>query len=769
MRSSPLERWLRPVPACVALLTVAHAPVVHAVEPFDIADIRVEGLQRSDPGSVFAALPFRVGDSYTDDKAAAALRALFATGLFKDVRIELEGRVVVVVVQERAFIASVNFSGLKEFDKDTLAKALKDNGISDGQPYDKAVIDRAEQEIKRQYLSRSYYGAEVVTTATPVSRNRVDVTFNVVEGNVAKIRSIHIQGAQAFDESTLLDMMDLTTTGWLTWYTKTDRYARTKLNADLEKIRSYYLNRGYLEFQVKSTQVTISPDKQHIDIGIVIDEGLPYTVTGVRLEGNYLGKDDEFKARVSIQPGEAYRGDDVSGTVRRFTDLYASYGYAFAKVESQPQIDRQTGQVVVVLRANPGVRVNVRRINLAGNTITRDEVIRREFRQFESAWYDGNRIKLSRDRVERLGYFDEVTVDTNEVPGAPDQVDLTLNVKEKPTGSLNLSAGYSSADRLSLSASISKENIFGSGNSLSFGVNTAKSSRSLAISTVDPYFTDDGVSRAIDVYYRQSKPYNSRGSSYDLATPGVAIRFGVPFSEYDTVFFGVGAEATIIGTSKGLPLSYTKFADEFGTHSWDMPFTIGWAREERDNPMAPTRGRYQRLNIDFSLIGDVRYARMNGQVQQYLAVPYFPKLTLGLNAELGVGTGLDGRSYPIFKNYYGGGLGSVRVFEQNSFGTTDVTGAYIGGNKKFNANAELYFPVPGTGNDKSLRIFAFADTGNVWGITQQVHLDDLRASAGFGLSWVSPVGPLKMSYGVPLRAFSSDKIQRFQFQIGTSF
>lgn len=770
---------LRPVPAYVALVASAIvATPARAVEPFTIGDIRIEGLQRGDPGSVFAAMPFRVGDQYNDDKGAAALRALFATGLFKDVRIDIEGQVVVVVVEERSLIASVNFLGLREFDKDTLGKALKDNGISEGQPYDKAVIDRAEQEIKRQYLTRSLYGAEVVTTATPIERNRVNITFTVVEGDVAKIKDIRIEGTKAFSESTLLDLMDLTTGGWLSWYTKSDRYSRVKLNADLETIRAYYLNKGYLEFDIKSTQVTISPDKQEISVTIVVDEGQPYTVAGVRLEGEYLGRVDDFKQLVAIKPGSAYRGDEVTTTTRRFSELYGTYGYAFARIEPRQEIDRATGQVVIVLQGNPGVRVNVRRVNIAGNSVTRDEVIRREFRQFESAWYDGAKIKLSRDRVERLGYFDEVTVDTQEVPGAPDQVDLVLNVKERQTGSLQLAAGYSSAG-LSFSGSIKKENVFGTGNYLGLEVNTSKFSRNLVVSTVDPYFTDDGVSRALDVYYRTSKPLNSLAEAYQLATPGASVRFGVPFTEYDTVFFGVGLEQTIIGTSQGVPNSYFQFVENFGNHALSVPLTVGWAREERDNPMIPTKGRYQRINLDFSVAGDVHYARINAQYQQYF--PIGTKLTLGVNGEVGLGYGLSGKPYPVFKNFYGGGLGSVRVFEQGSFGGVDITGAYDGGSKKLNLNSELYFPVPGSGNDKSLRIFAFADAGNVWRdnvgqITnanreqgQSGSLDDLRASAGLGLSWISPVGPLKLSYGTPLRSFRGDKIQRFQFQVGTAF
>lgn len=770
---------LRPVPAYVALVAAATAATsVRAVEPFAISDIRIEGLQRGDPGSVFGALPFRVGDQYNDDKGAAALRALFATGLFKDVRIDIEGQVVVVVVEERAVIASVNFIGLREFDKDTLLKALKDNGISEGQPYDKAIVDRAEQEIKRQYLTRSLYGAEVVTTASPIERNRVNVTFTVTEGEVAKIKEVRIDGAKAFSESTLLDLMDLTTGGWLTWYTKSDRYSRAKLNADLEKIRAFYLNKGYLEFDVKSTQVTISPDKQEIVITIVVEEGQPFTVAGVKLEGEFLGREEDFKRQIVIKPGEAYRGDDVTATTRAFSDLYGVYGYAFARIEPRQDIDRNTGQVVVVLQGSPGVRVNVRRVNVAGNTVTRDEVIRREFRQFESAWYDSAKIKLSRDRVDRLGYFEEVTVDTQEVPGSPDQVDLVLNVKERQTGSLQLAAGFSSAG-LSFSGAIKKENVFGTGNYLGLEVNTSRLSRNLVVSTVDPYFTDDGVSRALDVYYRTSKPLNSQGDAYQLATPGVSVRFGVPFTEFDTVFFGVGVEETIIGTSAGVPNSYFTFVENFGNHALSVPLTIGWAREERDNPLTPTKGRFQRVNLDFSLAGDVHYARLNAQYQEYFQITN--KLTLGINGEVGLGYGLGGKPYPLFKNFYGGGLGSVRGFEQGSFGGVDITGAYDGGSKKLNLNSELYLPVPGSGNDKSLRIFLFADAGNVWRdntgpVTQADRdrgqsgsLDDLRASAGLGLSWISPVGPLKLSYGSPLRSFKGDKIQRFQFQVGTAF
>jgi outer membrane protein insertion porin family len=754
----------------VALIVAAAAfalPSAHAVTPFVLSDIRIEGLQRTDPGTVFGALPFRIGDTYNDDKGAAALRALFATGLFKDVRIEIDGQVAVVIVDERSIIASVTFVGLKEFDKEPLTKSLKDAGIGEGLPFDKALIDRAEQEIKRQYLSRSLYGAEVVTTVTPIERNRVNVTFTMSEGDAAKIREIRIVGATAFPESTLLSLFELTTTGWLSWYSKADRYSRSKLNADLETLRAYYLNRGYLEFAVESTQVTISPDKQEIGITISIREGVPYRVTAVRLEGDYLGREDEFKALVQVQPGAPYSGEAVTDTAKRFTELFGLYGYAFAHVEQRPEIDRVSGQVVVVLSAEPQRRVYVRRIEVSGNTRTRDEVVRREFRQLESSWYDGGRIKLSRDRVDRLGYFKEVTVDTSEVPGSPDQVDLSVKVEEKPTGNLLVGAGYSTAEKLSLTASIKQDNVFGSGNYLGFEINTSKYQRTLVLSSTDPYFTIDGISRAFDLYYRASRPLNSLGDTYQLLTPGGSIRFGVPFSEYDTVFFGIGVEQTRIGTSSGIPLSYQNYRVTYGDTSTAMPLTLGWQRDGRDSAIIPTLGSYKRVNLEWSVAGEVRYLRANLQYQQFVPLPL--RTTLGFNSEFGYGKGLGDKPFPVFKNFYGGGLGSVRAFEQGSLGVVDPTGAYIGGAKRLNLNAALYFPVPGTGNDKTLRIFAFADMGNVWREDEKIEASTLRSSAGLGLSWISPVGPLQMSYGTPLRVQRNDRIQKFQFQIGTAF
>lgn len=766
---------LRPSILTLAFAAALQSGAAWAVDPFVLKDIRVEGLQRTDPGTVFASLPFRIGDTYNDEKGAAALRALFSTGLFKDVRINIDGTSVIVVIDERPIIANVSFVGLKEFDTEALNKSLKEVGIGEGKPFDRALADRAEQELKRQYLTRSLYGAEVTTTITPLERNRVNVSFTVAEGEPAKIGEIRILGTKVFSESTLLGLLEQTTSGWLTWYTKTDRYSRTKLNADLETIRSYYLNRGYLEFAVTSTQVTISPDKQSINIAITVNEGQQYTVAAVKLEGEFLGREEEFKRLIKLKPGEAYQGEAVAQTTRAFNDYYGTFGYAFARVDSRPEIDRETGQVVVTFVAEPQRRVYVRKVIISGNTRTRDEVIRREFRQFESAWYDGQRIKASRDRVERLGYFKEVTVDTNEVPGAQDQVDVILTVTERPTGNITVGAGYSSQQKLSLTGSIRQENVFGSGNYLGIDVNTARTGRSLVLSTVDPYFTVDGVSRAVDVFYRTSKPYNSVGEAYQLVSHGGSLRFGVPFSELDTVFFGAGYELTSTTNAAGISLGYQRYFASAGSNRVGaFPLTIGWQRDSRDSVISPMKGKYQRVNLELSPAGESRYARANLQYQQYFDITN--KITLGINSELGWGRGLGGKEYPIFKNFYGGGLGSVRVFESGSLGVVDPTGVFIGGNRRVNINAELYVPVPGGGNDKTFRLFGFFDAGGVWGENVRLNLsklksgdDMLRASAGIGLSWLSPMGPLRLSYGVPVRKDPGDRIEKFQFQIGNAF
>ncbi len=740
-----------------------------ALEPFAVKDIRVEGLQRVEAGTVFASMPVRVGDTYSDEKAAASIRALFGLGLFKDIRIEANAGVLIVIVEERPSIADVDFAGTKEFDKEVLKKALADIGLSDGRPFDKALVDKAEQELKRQYINRSMYATEVVSTVTPIERNRVNLNFSVIEGETAKIASIQIVGNKAFTESTLRSQFDSDTAGWLTWYTKANRYSRAKLNADIETLRSYYLTRGYLEFKVDSTQVAISPNKEEIAITINVTEGERFVVSKIKLAGNYLGTEDEFRSLIAIQAGEVYNADQVNQTTKAFTEYFSNFGFAFARSEVRTEVDRATNRVELTLLSEPSRRVYVRRIGVAGNDRTRDEVIRREFRQLEAAWYDGEKIRQSRNRVDRLGFFQEVLMETQDVAGSQDQVDLLVSVKEKPTGSLSLGAGFSSSDGLGLTFGFKQENAFGSGNSLGMDVNTSKYNRSIGFNTTNPYFTDDGVSRTFELAMRTNKPYTDI-DSYSLETTSASVRFGVPFSDMDTVYFGIGVDRTAIIAGTGLPLAYQDYANQFGFTTNAVPLTVGWGRDTRDSALVPSSGKLMRTTAEWSVAGELRYLRGTAQYQQFF--PISKKVTGAINAEISAGAGTNGLAYPIFKNYYAGGLGSVRGFEQGSLTTGSQRAAFqsaTGGASKINFNTEILSPLPGGGTDRTLRMYGFFDAGGVFDSGEAIQLQDLRSSYGVGISWISPVGPLRLAFARPIRQFDGDRIQTMQFQIGTTF
>ncbi len=736
-----------------------------------VKDIRIEGLQRIEPGTVFAYLPIKQGDTFTDDKASEAIRALYATGFFNDVRISTEGQVVVVNVIERPAIASIDFSGLHEFEKDALLKALKTVGLSQGRYYDKSLVDRAEQELKRQYLTRGFYAAEVTTTVTPLDQNRVSVLFSVAEGPKAKIRQVNFVGNHAFSTSTLRDEMQLSTPNWFSWYTKNDLYAKDKLTTDLENVRKYYLNRGYLEFNIESTQVSISPDKKDMYLTLTVHEGEPYTISSIKLAGNLLDRGPELQKLIKIKPGERFSADKLQATTKAIVDKLGEYGYAFATVNAQPDIDQQHHKVALTLQVDPSRRVYVRRVNINGNTRTRDEVIRREMRQLESSWFDSSRLALSKDRINRLGYFTDVDVTTVPVEGTADQVDVDVKVAEKPTGAITLGAGFSSTDKVVLSAGVSQDNVFGSGTSLSVNVNTARTYRTLTVTQVDPYFTVDGIKRITDVYYRTTEPlYYSTTSSFRIITAGGDLKFGIPFSEVDTVYFGAGFEQNRLDTDANTPQSYKDYVSSFGRVSNNIPLTVGWSRDARDSALVPSRGYYTQANAEYGTpIGATEYYKADVQAQYYYS--FARGFVLGLNLQGGYGNGLGGKPFPIFKNYFAGGIGSVRGYEPSSLGPRDqTTGDPIGGSRMVVGNIELTFPLPGTGYDRTLRVFTFLDGGNVWGsLGNSTGANGLRYGYGVGLAWISPIGPLKLSLGFPLQKHTGDQYQKFQFQIGTAF
>ncbi|MFT4067726.1 outer membrane protein assembly factor BamA [Paraburkholderia sp.] len=751
-------------------ITLTSGPA-HAVQPFVVQDIRIDGLRRIESGTLFAYLPIRQGDTFTDDKASEAIRALYATGFFNEVRISTEGNVVVVHVQERPAIGTIDFAGIHEFDKDNLTKALASVGLSQGRYYDKSLVDKAEQELKRQYLTRGYYAAGVTTTITPIDRNRVGLLFSVAEGPSAKIRQINFIGNQVFSSNTLRDEMQLSTPNWFSWYTKNDLYAKDKLTGDLERVRSYYLNRGYLEFSIESTQVSISPDKKDMYLTVTLHEGEPYTISSIGLAGNLLNREAQLTRLIDIKPGERFSAEKLQATTKAIVDKLGEYGYAFATVNAVPKIDQQRHTVDISLQVDPNRRVYVRRINVVGNTRTRDEVVRREMRQLESSWFDSNRLALSKDRVNRLGYFTDVDVTTVPVEGMPDEVDIDVKVAEKPTGAITLGAGFSSTDKVVLSAGISQDNVFGSGTSLAVNVNTAKTYRTLTVTQTDPYFTVDGIKRITDVYYRTNYPlYYYTDTSFRIITMGADLKFGIPFSEADTVYFGVGLEQNRLNTDSKTPQSYLDFVNEFGHVVNNVPLTTGWARDNRDSALVPSRGYYLQANGEVGTpAGATEYYKTDVQAQYFYS--FARGFILGLNLQGGYGNGFAGKAYPIFKNYYAGGIGSVRGYESGSLGPTDkTTGDPIGGSRMVVGNIEMTVPLPGSGWDRTLRVFTFVDAGNVWGSEGNSNgANGLRYSYGAGLEWISPIGPLKLSLGFPFVRHATDKYQVFQFQIGTSF
>ncbi|NYT60947.1 outer membrane protein assembly factor BamA [Alcaligenaceae bacterium] len=769
----------RAMPVLLAAMLIPS--LAHAFSPFVVRDIQVNGIQRVEAGTIFSYLPAKVGEEFTETQAAEAIQRLYATGFFSDVKIDTENGVLVVSVQERPTIASVSFNGMHEFDSKAITKSLGQVGFGQGRVFDRSMLERAEFELKQQYLSKGKYGVEITPIITPLPRNRVGVSFDIFEGDLAKIKQISVVGNKAFSQGTLLDEMELTDSGMMTWYTGTDKYSREKLEGDVERIRSYYLDRGYLEYSSEPPQVSISPDRHDIFITLTVHEGEPYKLRSVKLAGDLLGLEEAIQPLVQVKAGDTFSAAKTSATVKAITDYLGDLGYAFANVNPNPVLDRDEHEADLTFYVDPGRRVYVRRIQIGGNTRTRDEVVRREMRQQEAAWYDSANIKSSRDRIDRLGYFNDVNVHTTPVAGSPDQVDVNVDVKEKPTGLINLGVGYGSTDKVILSAGISQDNIFGSGNTLSLQLNTSKTNRAAIISHTDPYWTKDGISKTTSLYYRRTTPYDSRDAfgDYQVTAFGGGLNFGVPISEFDRIFTGVSFEHNKLTklSKKYTPQAYQDFVKEYGESTNSVIFNLGWSKDTRDSAIAPTKGSYTRLSGDLSTM-DLRYYMLSAQQQYYL--PLGRAYTLAFNGLADWGKTYGGKSFPVIKNVYGGGIGSVRGYEGASLGPRDsLTNDYLGGSRRIVGNVQLYLPFPGATRDRTLRWFLFTDAGQVastggGSCTRGIgnKSEDpcgWKYSAGIGLSWQSPMGPLQLSYGRALNAKEGDDKQAFQFQIGTGF
>ena len=666
-------------------------------------------------------------------------------------------------------------TGIKEFSEDDLKNGLKQTGLAEGRVLDRALLDKAEQELQRQYFNRGKYAVEIKSTLTPLERNRVAVQFDVVEGDSARIRQINIIGNKAFKEKELLNQFTSTTPGWLTWYTKNDQYSKSRLGGDIEALRSFYLNRGYLEFNVDSTQVSISPDKQGIYITVNVTEGPQYRVSDVKLAGQMLVPEAELQKLVTVKPGEVFERDRLTETTKKIADRLGNDGYAFANVNAVPELDKDKSTVAFTLFVDPGRRVYVNRVNVAGNTKTRDEVVRREIRQMEGAYYDAEKISRSRDRLNRLGYFNEVNIETPSVAGTTDQVDVNVSVAEKSTGNVMLGAGFSSSEGLVLSGSVSQSNVFGTGNRLSAQINSGSVNKVYSLSFTNPYYTIDGISLGYDLYRRDIDATDlDNVGDYKTSTYGAGVRFGLPVNERDFISFGLTYEQTSLTTNPSSPTIYQLFEQEFGSDNDTLRLDTSWARDTRNSYLFPTKGQLQRVAAEVGTpLGSLQYYKLSFQHQQFL--PLSKRFTLMLNGEVGIGGGLSGKPLPFFKNFYAGGNSSVRGFKNGTLGPKDQNDDALGGDKRIIGNAELFFPLPGLKDDQSLRMSAFVDAGATFGPNddqgryKDFAFGDLRYSAGIAVLWVSPLGPLKFSLAQPLASKTGDQEEMFQFTLGNTF
>lgn len=748
-----------------------------ALEPFVVKDIRVEGLQRTEPGTIFNYLPVEVGDTMDDQKATRAIKSLYGTGFFKDVRIEADDDVLLVTVQERSAIAKIEFSGNKSFPSDKMTEGLKQIGISEGLIFDKSELDRAEQEIKRQYLSTGKYGATVKAIVSPLERNRVAVRFEIEEGAVAKIRDINIIGNKVFTLEELRTEFLLTTPNWMSWWNKDDQYSKQKLTADLETLKSFYLNQGYLEFAVDSTQVAISPDKQDIYITVNVTEGEKYTISGAKLAGELQLPEAELQALVKLKEGDTFNRQMVTETSKAISDRLSNEGYAFANVNAIPEINKEERTAAFTFFVDPGRRVYVRRINLTGNIKTKDSALRREMRQLESSWYAGDKIKRSKERLDRTQFFDNVDIETPAVPGSTDQVDLNISVTEKSTGSVQFGAGLSSSDGVVLGFNVSQQNFLGTGNRVNAQLNTSKTNTIYSLSYTDPYFTPDGISRGFDIYRRDVDTGTSTTSSigtYSSSSYGLGVRFGLPLTEKSRFSIGLTGDITSIDLENDSPKQYLDFCgNSKGCDANSIQAKAGWTYDSRDNLLFPNRGTLQRLTAEVSVPGlDLEYYKLEYKHAWFKDV--FKNVTFMLNGELGYADSYGDGKYPFFKNFFAGGVNSVRGFENGTLGPRDIDPATgndfsVGGTTRIVGNAEVFIPVPLIKDSSQFRLSAFFDAGRVFGDDESINAGDLRYSTGVGVSWFSPFGPLKLVLAKPLNEEEGDETQTLQFQFGQQF
>ena len=755
---------------CVAVVcAMLLAASAWAFEPFVISDIRVEGLQRISVGTVFNYLPLKVGERLDDRHSAKAIRSLFKSGFFDDVRLERDGDVLVVFVRERPAIASIEISGNDAIDTEELMAGMKQAGLATGRSFDPSLLEKVEIELRSQYHSFGKYGMKLESTVTPLEGNRVAIDIKVREGLTARIKQINIIGNKAYSDDELLGKFELSTPTLFSFYTKKDQYSKPQLAADLETLRSFYQNRGYINFNIDSTQVAISPDKKDIYLTINITEGDVFTVKGIKLAGDLVVDEAELKKLIVSQPGAVYSRKDAIASQKKLEERLGEAGYAFANINVIPDIDKDDKTVGLTFFVDPGKRVYVRRINFSGNVKTIDEVLRREMRQMEGGWISTSQVSRSRTRLSRLGFFEAVNVETPRVPGREDQVDVNFSVAERPSGNLMAAIGYSQTQGLILNASISQNNFMGTGKRVALNVNNSDISTVYSLSYTNPYYTLDGISRGFDVYYKSTDAAAANISSYTTDAKGGAVNFGVPVNEFDRVNLGLRLENTSVQRGSSVSQEVDDWLTQNGEAFNILTLSASWAHDTRNAIIFPTRGGLQRLTLESTVPGlDLEYYRVSYDQSYYL--PLHKWFTLGMRGSIGYGDNYgDTTEYPFFKNYYAGGVRSVRGYRGNTLGPVDSSGYPLGGNMKLIGGMELFFPPPFQPDSQSIRLSAFVDVGNVYGYKETFDVSALRGSVGIGVTWLSPLGALAFSLAQPFNNQSGDDIEAFQFTLGSAY
>ena len=757
-----------------------------SAEVFQVDDIRIEGLQRVSAGTVFAALPVSVGDLIDEPVVREATRSLFRTGYFSDVVMVRENGVLVIGLEERPAVTEINLDGNKAIETEQLIDALRDNGLAEGQIFRQVILEGMVQELQRQYVSQGRYGALVKTEVKELPRNRVAVNIDIDEGDVAKIRHINIVGNSDFTEETLLDEFEQNSTGWLSWISSNDKYAREKLSGDIETLESWYLDRGYLQFVVVSTQVSISPNKESVYITININEGDIFTVSDIELSGELKIPEAQIRAMVLLSEGSTFSQALMTTSKEFIARRLGNEGYTFAEIEGYPELNEEAKTAKITFVVKPGMRAYVRRIEFRGNTKTADNVLRREMRQMEGGSANNALIESSKVMLERLGFFKEVRVENVPVAGTNDLLDVIYTVEEQPSGSVGASVGYSQGYGLILGANLSENNFFGTGKQVGVGLNKSKYQTSINFSYTEPYFTVDGVSVGYSVFARETDYGEYNVSSFSTDTYGASVNWSYPVTDIQRIGFGFTYENLEISSGTYDSKEISEFVTENGTSFDVVSGNVNWVQSTLNRGVFATRGTMQRISADLALPGSgLEYYKITYKAQ-HLRGLYGP-LTLKLRADFGYGESYGGTTtMPFFKNFYGGGFGSVRGFKKNTLGPQDTPPSGlafyddpdpIGGNVQVEMGAEVLFPLPFLKDQRSVQSSLFLDVGNIFntkcGETQvncfKPDVGELRYSVGLGATWLSGFGPITFSIAKPLNSNDFDETEVFQFSLGNQF